>query len=454
MRSSKYLVTDKKFYKEAVAIAIPISLQSMITMGVNLLDNIMVGSLGETVMSATALANQYVNIFHICCMGIGMGASVLTARFFGMKDDLNLKRTLTIMLRFCFGLSLLFTVPAILTPGTLMRVYTPDQMIIMEGLKYYRFIWPCLILQGLSLTCTLVLRTTGQVQLPLYTSIGAFFVNVFFNYILIFGKLGAPRLEIMGAAIGTLLARVFEFLVICGYLFFIDQKIGYRFRDLFMKCDSLMKEYITISIPVFVSDTLLAFGNSMVAVIMGHIGKEFVSANAITTVTQQLSTVLIQGISHAGCIMTGHTLGRGETEKAITQAWTFYIGGFVFGAIGGIIILLLADPVIAMYRITDTTKAVAKELMYSIALIVMFQATNSIMMKGVLRGGGDTRFLMVADIFFLWVLSIPLGALAGLYFHMSSFWIYFFLKIEHVIKAIWSGMRLKSGQWIKVIDGR
>ena len=454
MRSSKYLVTDKKFYKEAAAIAIPISLQSMITMGVNLLDNIMVGSLGETVMSATALANQYVNIFHICCMGIGMGASVLTARFFGMKDDLNLKRTLTIMLRFCFGLSLLFTVPAILTPGTLMRVYTPDQMIIMEGLKYYRFIWPCLILQGLSLTCTLVLRTTGQVQLPLYTSIGAFFVNVFFNYILIFGKWGATRLEIMGAAIGTLLARVFEFLVICGYLFFIDQKIGYRFRDLFMKCDSLMKEYITISIPVFVSDTLLAFGNSMVAVIMGHIGKEFVSANAITTVTQQLSTVLIQGISHAGCIMTGHTLGRGETEKAITQAWTFYIGGFVFGAIGGIIILLLADPVIAMYRITDTTKAVAKELMYSIALIVMFQATNSIMMKGVLRGGGDTRFLMVADIFFLWVLSIPLGALAGLYFHMSSFWIYFFLKIEHVIKAIWSGIRLKSGQWIKVIDGR
>ena len=454
MRSSKYLVTDKKFYKEAAAIAIPISLQSMITMGVNLLDNIMVGSLGETVMSATALANQYVNIFHICCMGIGMGASVLTARFFGMKDDLNLKRALTIMLRFCFGLSLLFTVPAILTPGTLMRVYTPDQTIIMEGMKYYRFIWPCLILQGLSLTCTLVLRTTGQVQLPLYTSIGAFFVNVFFNYILIFGKLGAPRLEIMGAAIGTLLARVFEFLVICGYLFFIDQKIGYRFRDLFMKCDSLMKEYIPISIPVFVSDTLLAFGNSMVAVIMGHIGKEFVSANAITTVTQQLSTVLIQGISHAGCIMTGHTLGRGETEKAITQAWTFYIGGFVFGAIGGIIILLLADPVIAMYRITDTTKAVARELMYSIALIVMFQATNSIMMKGVLRGGGDTRFLMVADIFFLWVLSIPLGALAGLYFHMSSFWIYFFLKIEHVIKAIWSGIRLKSGQWIKVIDGR
>ena len=454
MRSSKYLITDKKFYKEAAAIAIPISLQSMITMGVNLLDNIMVGSLGETVMSATALANQYVNIFHICCMGIGMGASVLTARFFGMKDDLNLKRALTIMLRFCFGLSLLFRVPAILTPGTLMRVYTPDQTIIMEGMKYYRFIWPCLILQGLSLTCTLVLRTTGQVQLPLYTSIGAFFVNVFCNYILIFGKLGAPRLEIMGAAIGTLLARVFEFLVICGYLFFIDQKIGYRFRDLFMKCDSLMKEYITISIPVFVSDTLLAFGNSMVAVIMGHIGKEFVSANAITTVTQQLSTVLIQGISHAGCIMTGHTLGRGETEKAITQAWTFYIGGFVFGAIGGIIILLLADPVIAMYRITDTTKAVARELMYSIALIVMFQATNSIMMKGVLRGGGDTRFLMVADIFFLWVLSIPLGALAGLYFHMSSFWIYFFLKIEHVIKAIWSGIRLKSGQWIKVIDGR
>lgn len=448
-----YIVKDKEFYKQAAAIAIPVSLQSMITMGVNLLDNIMVGALGETIMSATALANQYLNIYHICCMGIGMGASVLTARFFGMKDNENLKRTVTLMLRFCIGLSILFMIPAAFAPGFLMKIYTPDTEVIAQGILYYRWIWAAIILQGTSLTTTLVLRSAGQVKLPLYTSIGAFFVNVFFNYMFIFGKFGAPRLEIQGAAIGTLIARLFEWVVICGYLFFKDRAIGYRVRDLKMKCTSLLKEYITISIPVFISDSLLAFGNSMVAVVMGHIGKEFVSANAITTVTQQLSTVMIQGLSHAGCIVTGHTLGRGEEEKATEQAWTFLIIGAVVGALGGVLIMLLCEPVIGMYNITEDTKTIARELMRSIALIVMFQSTNGIMMKGVLRGGGDTKFLMYADILFLWILSIPLGALAGLYLHLSAFWIYFFLKIDHVIKALWSAVRLKSGKWIKTING-
>lgn len=451
----KLFVKDSAFYKRVAVIAIPISLQSVITIGVNLADTVMVGALGENTLSATALANQFVNIFHICCMGIGMGASVLTARFWGMKDIQSLKKTITLMLRLCIGLAtIVFMLPTIFAPEFLMKIYTRDAAVIAEGVLYYKWMIPCYLLQGLSLTCTIVLRSVGQVKIPLYSSIGAFFVNIFFNYVFIFGKLGFPEMGIEGAGIGTLIARFFEFAFICGYFFIIDKKICYRIKDITMKCRDLLHDYITISLPVFVSDTLLALGNSAVAMVMGEIGKQFVSANSITVVAQQLSTVLIQGICHAGCIMTGHTLGEGDKEKAQEQAWTFFSLGVVIGAVAGGIILVISKPVIGMYNITEETRMIAQQLMNSIALIVVFQAVNSILTKGVLRGGGDTKFLMVADILFLWIVSVPFGALAGLVWHLDAFWIYFLLKVDQVIKAVWCVFRLKSGKWIKTISAK
>lgn len=219
-----------------------------------------------------------------------------------------------------------------------------------------------------------------------------------------------------------------------------------------MKCSDIIKEFFHFSVPVIVSDLLLALGNNAVAMVMGRIGADFVSANAITMVIVQISTVFIQGISNAGSIMTGHTLGRGEKEKAYQEGVTFLSLSLIIGACAGVFIFLTSNYVIDFYNITDHTKSIAKELMNAIALIVFFQASNSVMTKGVLRGGGDTKFLMLADILFLWVASIPLGYLAGLVFHWSTFWIYFCLKIDQVIKAFWCIGRLKSKKWIKIVE--
>lgn len=447
-------VRDKSFYKKTAAIAIPISLQGLISIGVNMADNIMVGSLGENALSGTALANQFTGIFHIGCMGISMGASVLTARFWGMKDKQSLKKTVTIMLRICVLFAAIFMAATLIAPGSIMRMYSKETEVIEQGILYLKWMVPCYILLGLSLTLTIVLRSVGQVRIPLYSSLGALFVNIFLNYMLIYGNFGAPKMGVEGAALATMFGRAFEFLVIGGYFFFVDKKIQYRLKDLTMSCRSLIFNYISISIPVFVSDMLLAFGNSAVAMVMGRIGKDFVSANSITVVTQQLSTVLIQGICHAGCIITGHTLGEGDKEKAQRQAVTFFMLGIVIGAIAGGIILSINEFVINLYNITDETKEMARQLMRAIAFIVVFQSTNSIMTKGVLRGGGDTKFLMVADILYLWILSIPLGYIAGLVWHLPAFWIYICLKIDQVVKAVWCLFRLRSRKWIKAISAR
>ena len=447
-----YLGT-KDLYIRMAQIAIPISLQQLITVGINLMDTIMLSSMGDAQLSASALAGQFITLFQICCMGIGMGANVLTSRFWGMKDLTSLKKAVTIMLRFLFVFATVFTLVTIAAPELIMTIYAPgDEVTIAYGTTYLRWMIPTYYCMGLALTCTIVLRSVGQVKIPLACSIFAFFVNVFFNWVFIFGKLGAPRMEIAGAALGTLIARVFELFFICGYFFFIDKRITYRLRDITLHCRDLVREYFRVSIPVLISDSLLALGNSAVAMIMGRIGPAFVAANSVTTVVQQLSSVLTQGISNASGIITGHTMGEGDYKKAQRQGYTFLIIGFLIGCFAALVIFVLRGPIINYYDVSPEAKAIAFDLMDAISFIVIFMAMNSILTKGVLRAGGDTKFLMIGDILFLWVASIPLGYLAGLVFHWSSFWIYTMLKLDQIIKCVWCYFRLRSGKWLKKIN--
>lgn len=442
---------DKDFYVRVAKISIPIALQGLITTGVNMMDTVMVGAVGETQLSAVSLANQFITIFHIFCMGIGMGASVLVSRYYGMKDDSSLKKTITIMLRLVLIMATIFSVATLLIPRPIMLIYTGQNGIIKYGIEYLKYSVISYFFLGLSLTCTIVLRNVGQVKIPLYTSIGAFFVNVGANYIFIFGKLGAPKMGVAGAAVGTLIARVFEFAVICGYMFLKDTEINYHVADIFRPVGKLWREYIRISIPVLISDGILALGNNSVAMVIGRLGESFIAANAVTAVAQQLSSVMIQGFSQAGAIITGYTLGEGDRDKAQKQGYAFLGIGLVFGIVAALIITLISVPLILIYDLSAATSEIAKSLMLSISIIIVFQATNSIMTKGVLRGGGDTKMLMLTDNIFLWVASIPLGYLAGLVLHLPAFWIYFALKIDQVLKAVWCVIRLRSGKWIKKI---
>ncbi len=450
------IVKDKSFYKKVALIAIPIALQGLITTGVNMMDTIMVGRLGETQFSGVSLANQFINIFHIFCMGIGMGASVLVARYFGMKDSSSLKKTVSIMLRLCLAMASFFAVITLFFPRLIMLIYTSENGIISYGIDYLKYSVVTYFFLGLTVTCTIVLRNIDQVRIPLYTSIGAFFVNIGANYVFIYGltingKILIPAMGVAGAAIGTLIARLFEFAIICGFLFIKDDKIAFRIKHLFMPVGKLWKEYIRISIPVLISDGILALGNNSVAMVIGRLGESFVAANAVTTVTQQLSSVMTQGFSQAGAIVTGHTLGEGDRKKAFDQGYAFLGIGFLFGLIAAIIIMLISEPMILAYNLSEETSNITRQLMLSISVIIIFQATNSIMTKGVLRGGGDTKMLVLADNIFMWVAALPLGIIAGFLLHLSPFWIYFFLKFDQVLKAFWCVIRLRSGKWIKKI---
>lgn len=449
---------DRTFYVRVLTLALPISLQSLITVGVNMLDTIMVGTLGEMELSATSLANQFITIYHIFCMGLGMGASVMVSRYWGMRESepekavLALKKTICIMVRLTLGLALAFAVATLVMPGVIMSMYTPEEDIISLGVVYFRYSVITYFFLGLSLVCTIVLRSVGKVRMPLYVSVGALFVNLTANYAFIFGNLGMPKMGIAGAALGTLIARVFEAGMICGYLFFLDKSIGIRIKHLGMKTKDLLGEYVRISIPVLVSDGILAIGSNTVAMVVGHLGVSFVAANSITSVTQQMSNVLTQGVAQAGAIVTGQTLGEGERDKAFSQGYAFLGLGLSLGLFAALVIRVISGPVIGAYNVSEETAEVAEQLMEAIGFIMIFQSANSIMTKGVLRGGGDTKMLMLADNIFLWVLSIPMGLLAGFVLGLPAFWIYTCLKFDQIAKAVWCVFRLRGGKWIKKIS--
>ena len=447
----KVFVRDRQFYKTAAVLAAPVVLQSVITIGVNMLDTIMLGTFGEIQLSGSSLANSFISIYQILCMGIGGGAAVLTAQYWGAGDIPALRKITTLMLRISMVLALLFTAAALAIPDIVMRIYTPDPQIIEAGVVYLRLIAPTFLLTGLSQTLIIVLRSVRIVKLPLYLAILSFFTNLFFNWVLIFGHFGLPQLEIRGAAIATVLARLIETGIILIYVFKKDKKIGLKLHHLSEKCGDYLQRYFKYSVPVIISDFLLGLGNTAVTIIMGHLSASFVAANSIVAMTVRLSTVMNQGFATSGSIMTGNTLGQGDKEKAHAQAFTFLALSAILGLAASGIIMLFCPFIINAYNITDETKEIAYALMRAVSVMVVFQATQSMLTKGVLRGGGDTRFLVAADIAFMWILSIPLGYLSAFVWHMSPFWIYLFMKIDYIIKSVWCGVRLAGTKWMKTV---
>ncbi len=448
---SKLFVKDKEFYKRLLVISLPIIAQSCITIGVNMMDTIMLGKFGETQLSASTLANDFINIFQILCMGMGCGCAVLTAQYWGKGDVPSLKKAVSVMLKFMLAISTCFTVAVILAPGLIMTIYTDVPEVIEKGIIYFRWSFPTFILMGISLTLTQILRSVRLVKIPLYASITSFFVNIFFNWVFIFGKFGFPEMQIAGAALGTVLARVIEALIIGGYFFFIDKTVEFRIPEIFKATGEITKLYFKYSIPVMASDALLAFGNSAVAIIVGHMGKTFTAAYAIISLVQRFSTVFTSGIGQASATITGNRLGEGKKDQAYAEAITMLSIAVVLGLVSGLIIVVIGPIIVNFYDVVQETKDTALLMLDAIAIMIVFQSMQSVITKGVLRGGGDTKFCFCIDAVFLWIISVPLGYLTGLVLNLNAFIVVLSLKADWIVKSLIGTYRIITKKWMKKI---
>ncbi len=442
---------SREFYRQTIHLLVPVMLQQLITTGINFLDNIMVGSFGETQIAAAALANQFYAIFQFVCMGLGSGAVVMSSQFWGSGEHRALKTTAAIALRFTVAISGAFLLLSVIWPQGILRCFTSDLAVVEAGRTYMRLLGCTFLFSGISSTVTYLLRSTGHVRIPLISSIIAFFLNLGFNYVFIFGVWFFPRLEIVGAAVGTVIARTFEFLFIFGYFAWKDKNFGFRLKHFALKDAGLQKQYMRFSLPVIISDTFLGVGIALASVIIGHISAEFVAANSIVVTANQLLTIGNSAMAGASAVVIGNTIGAGDTDKAYRQGVAYVILSIAFGVVFSLLILLLRDPYIRLYSISAETAAMAREFFLFMVIMSPVQTLAFVTSKGILRGGGDTRFLMFFDSILVWCMSLPLGALAGLVWHLPPFWTFFLLKLEFGAKGIICTARFFTKKWIKVI---
>jgi putative MATE family efflux protein len=455
----RLFVKDRSFYFRLVHIAIPISLQGLVMFGVNVTDTVMVGSLGENSIAGVALANQFSFLYQITCFGIAGGMGVLTAQFWGKKDREAIGAGLSIIMKLAFAVGLLFLTAAAFFPMNIMSIYSTDTPVKIQGAAYLRLLALSYLFLGLTTMTASTLRTVGVVKLTLVTNCIALFLNVFLNWIFIFGNLGAPHMGTAGAALATTICRSVEFIIVVVFIFRIDTRICFRLRALFHWDKDIFRNYLKNGVPVIVSDIFLGIGGNMITVVLGRMGAAVMSSAAIANTINQLMMVFMMGVSNASGVITGNTIGAGEYEKVKEYGKTF-LALTVLISLFSIICIQLAkymvfqefrigETTVQAFNVEDSTRELAGRLINTLSFITVFITISQILTKGILRAGGDTRFLMIADVLFLWIVSVPLGFVTGLYLKWPPHIVFFFLRIDEVSKSVWCLFRFFSWKWIR-----
>lgn len=447
----KHFELNKPFFKKTLVLMLPIVLQQLITIGINFLDNLMVGGFGETQIAAAAFGNQFYSLFQFICMGLGSGAIVMSSQFWGRKEYEHMRTVAAIALRVSLVFCAVFTALSVSFPNIVIRIFTNETAVVEAGTEYMRIIGITFVMAGLSSTATYLLRSAGQVKIPLIGSAIAFVLNLFFNWVFIFGKLGAPRMEIVGAAVGTLIARAFEFAFVFGYFVFKEERFAFRLRHFLLPGAELWPQYVKYSVPVLISDTLLGISLALVSVIVGHMGEEFSAATSIVNSEVQMLTVLNMAMAGASSVTIGNTIGEGNITRAVREGNSYMLLSIAFGLLLVPVVLLLEKPYLGFYSISADTLTLCRGMMAVNCVFMPMQTNAYVSSKGILRGGGDTRFVLMADSALVWLMSVPLGAIGGLVLGWHPIIVYVILRAEYPFKGIICMIRYFSWKWIKEI---
>ncbi len=445
----KHLKKDKEFFRLLLMIALPIAAQNLVTLAIQMMDTIMLGAVGQTQLTAASLANQPFFVFTILTFGLASGASVLNAQYWGKGEIEPIRIITSLVIKVAFAFSLLLSVLILLFPEQVMRIYTPEEAVIAEGIKYLRIMVFSYVFYGITATFLATIRSVSLIRISVVVYVTSLCVNTFLNWVLIFGKLGFPALGIRGAAIATVIARVVEFLIVVVYAFFIDKRLQFRPRDL-LKYDKLLThDYWRHGLPVVFNELLWSVGVSVQSMILGRLGEAVVSASQIASVVQQFSTVFIFGIANAASIMVGNAVGEGDVEKAHRRSCWLKYSAIGLGALSAGFILLIRKLAVGFYNVPDSTKMLAEQMVMVQAGITFFVGITAIGIVGVLRGGGDTKRALMIDLLALWLVAVPCGLITAFVFHAPSLLVYASTKFDEPMKALAVFWRLRNPKWIK-----
>ena len=436
---------DKNLLIQLFIIAIPIAIQNLINVGVSVTDTLMIGNIDELQLAGISQANQPYFIFTTLIFGLASGSMVLNSQYWGKRDIESIKTIMGLMMRIAIVGGLIASLVVLIFPKEVVSVFTNEKVVIEYGAMYLRIVGFSYVFSAFTGVYLMGLRSIQNVNVSMCIYGFSFILNVFLNYILIFGHLGMPRLEIIGAALATLISRVFESILVVIYMYGIEKQIKYKLSDVFRRTSMYWKHIVRYSLPVLLSEINWGLGISVQAAIIGRLGASVIAANSFISVFQQLAGIAIMGFGGGAAIIVGNLIGEGkEREEQVLNFSKLLVKLSFF--LGIIIDIRPIAP--SFIKVSKETAELIKNMLYVSAFLLLFQSVTVTTLAGVLRGAGDTVFCAINDIVTLWGLKIVLGTICAFALKFNPVLVYLILSSDEFFKALVTIPRVWKGKWI------
>jgi putative MATE family efflux protein len=437
------------FVRDLSRIAVPIGLQNLIVSGVNLVDTIMVGRLGSSAIAAVGLANQIYFLLLLFLFGIGSGASIFSAQYWGKGDIAGLRRTVGLSLLAGLVVGAAYTAAAVGFPEFVLGLYTEDPAVIRAGAPYLRSVGCSYLAVAVTFVFSLALRSVERVRLPLAGTLAALTVNVALNYALIFGKWGFPELGILGAGIATSVARWLEVFIIVGGSYAARYAPAGRLREFVSFGSSFVRQFVVITSPVVANEVVWSLGMTVYSGIFARVSTGSVAAYNILQTVVQLLNVLIMGTSNAAAVMIGKKIGSGDLDLARRWARHFALMAPILGGAAAIFAVLAVPLLPFVFSVEAGVLAEAGAMLVVFACFLPAKSYNLHFIVGIDRAGGDTRFGLFFDVFGVWGIGVPAALLGAFVFKVPAWGVYLLATSEELAKIFLAAGRLKSGKWLR-----
>lgn len=440
---------DKSFYKMLLMLALPVSLQNLVTFAVTFADNLMVGKLGDAAVSGVYMGGQIQIFLQLFSAGIEGAILILSTQYWGREDTATIKKITSVGMMFSVIIGAVVNIVCVITPDGIISLFTDKSDIITEGATYLKYVCFSYIFFCITQVFISSMRSVESAAIGLTVSCVSLVVNVCLNYILIFGKLGFDAMGVKGAAIATLISRIVEMVVIVVYVFFIDKKLKFRFRDLFVINKTIMKDVIKYGLPLVGGQ--LVWGVNMMAnsVIMGHYATDVIAGLSVANTLNSLCYVWINGLASAVGIISGKTIGQGKLELMKEYAVTVQISFFLVGLVTGGIVVLLNGPFVSLYdNITPGAAEYAKQFIRVLSVTLIGTCYQMPCLFGLVKSGGDVSFVMKNDTIFVFLVVIP-SAIITSKFGLAPWIVFLCLKCDQILKCFVAIVKINRFNWLK-----
>ena len=442
-------VKDKSFYRSFFRMMFVIALQNVIVYGVNLADNIMIGQYSENAMAGVNLANQIQFLLQMLVAGAAEGISVLASRSWGAKEIGPIRSLLAIGARVAILIPLILWAAAFFFPQACLGLFSNDAAVIAEGVDYLRIVSFSYICFGVSTVLLTLMRSVETVFLGFWISLSTLFVNIGLNYTLIGGHFGAPALGIRGAAIATLVARILEMLIALVYVFVFDKKIRLR-PSYALRMDGVQfKNWFKIGTPVICSNAIWGIAMGTQTSILGHMGSEAIVASSVANTIFQIVVVFAQGSASSAAVLMGKTIGAGQKEKVRAYAVTMQLIFLVIGVCSGVMLFLLRDAIVGIYALSDQARLLSLQFIAVLSVTIVGTSYQMPCLTGIVRGGGDTKFVLKNDTIFMWLIVLPISSLTAFVFQGSPLLVFICLKSDQILKCFVAIVKVNRFKWIR-----